>query len=68
MAQHDSMIVDLQKVADEHEEAARHLFVVCGQPSTDAGFELAWANEDYDWFCEWKKLQAFINLMESRRA
>lgn len=68
MAQHDSMIADLQKVADEHEEAARHLFVVCGQPDTQPGFEMAWAKEDDQWYNEWMKLKAFIQLMEYRRA
>lgn len=68
MAQHDSMLEDLQKLAAEHEEAARHLFVVCGEPSTQAGFEMAWAKEDFTWYNEWMNLRAFIKIMEHCRA
>ncbi len=68
MAQHDSMIADLKKVADEHEEAARHLFVVCGEPSTQEGFECAWKKEDQVWWWEWATLCAMIKVMEKGRA
>lgn len=64
MAQHDSMIADLQKVADEHEEAARHLFVVCGQPESQTEFERAWEKEDLSWYLQWKQVQYTIRQLE----
>lgn len=63
MAQHDSMIADLQKVADEHEEAARHLFVVCGEPSSQVLFEFAWRKEDPVWYAQWCELKITISQM-----
>lgn len=67
MAQHDSMIADLQKVADAHEEAARHLFVVCGQPDTQEGFEHAWSKEDEQWYAEWAALCSLITTLTANR-
>lgn len=67
MAQHDSMIEDLQKIAAEHEEAARHLFVVCGQPDTQEGFEMAWAKEDYCWYMEWHAVHNLLIALRMNR-
>lgn len=57
------IVENLKALAASEEEDARHLFVVCGQPSTDEGFQQAWFKEDPAWFAKWMCLKATIEAM-----
>ena len=59
----ETIAAKLNDLIKEEEEAARHLFVVCGQPSTPEGFYDAWANEDAAWFAQWTTLKAAARTM-----
>ena len=51
-----TMAANLAEACKALETAARHAYVVCGQPATQEGFERAWATEckaDYD---QWVRL------------
>lgn len=63
MTSHDSMIIELSALSDAHEEAAKHLFVVCGQPADQFEFEAAWKKEDPVWYHQWVSLNNFIQSL-----
>lgn len=59
------ILENMKELVKSEEEDARHLFVVCGQPSTREGFMQAWFKEDPSWFAQWMALQASIKTMEA---
>jgi len=60
----DTIIIDVKELVAAEEKAARHLFVVCGQPSTDEGFHQAWFKEDPVWFAKWMVLKATADALK----
>lgn len=54
-------LIDLR---DSEMEAAKHLFIVCGEPSTEEGFLQAWAKEDAKWLTSFLFLRGLIASME----
>lgn len=56
----------LKTLLVSEEEAARHLFVVCGIPADLDGFHSAWLKEDPEWFVEWCELKYFIKELETQ--
>lgn len=59
-----SVLAQLIELRDKEVEAARHLFVVCGQPSTDEGLYDAWCKEDPEWFRQVLDLGLCIRRMQ----
>lgn len=59
-----SILAQLIELRDKEVEAASHLFIVCGQPSTDEGFHAAWMKEDIDWYMQFTGLEALIDVMQ----
>lgn len=59
-----SILTELLRLRDSEEEAARHLFIVCGQPAAYGDFIDAWHNEDPIWFCQWESLCALIKSLQ----
>lgn len=59
-----SILAQLIELRDKEVEAATHLFVVCGQPSTVEGFYDAWCKEDPEWFYQHESLERAIILMK----
>lgn len=62
------IIENLKALVVSEEEDARHLFVVCGQPSTQEGFHAAWFKEDPAWFSKWIYLKSSIKALEKLEA
>ena len=60
------MIRALIQLRDSELEAAKHLFVVCGQPSTELGLFEAWAKEDPAWLASFMMLRGMIAAMMSK--
>lgn len=59
-----SILQQLIEVRDKEVEAAAHLFIVCGQPSTVEGFHQAWMKEDMNWFMQFTSLNSAIKVMQ----
>ena len=59
-----SILTQLIELRDKELEAATHLFVVCGQPSTVEGFHQAWMKEDMNWFMQFTALNSTIKVMQ----
>lgn len=58
-----SILTQLIELRDKELEAAKHLFIVCGQPSTDEGFHAAWMKEDIDWCMQFTALNSLIGVL-----
>lgn len=56
----------LIQLRDSELEAAKHLFVVCGEPADENQFLLAWAKEDQQWLTSFIFLRALIGAMEKQ--
>lgn len=59
-----SILAQLIELRDKEVEAAAHLFIVCGQPSTVEGFHQAWMKEDQNWFIQFTALNSSIKVMQ----
>lgn len=59
-----SILARMIELRDEQLDAAAHLFIVCGQPSTEFEFFQAWAKEDQNWFVQFIALRSSIEQMQ----
>lgn len=59
------VIAGFETVLQAEADSARHLFVVCGEPSTEEGFHAAWQKEDPKWFESYMNMKQRLAAMKA---